>query len=133
MSAINPKQYVPFGKEWEREMEKFSKSRIIQFVREQGQEIQRFKADYALGQFDVRAYNHGCRVIEEMRNATGNRDGVAQSVVVVVFVDGFLQFAGANACLHNGANVTRDDAKAQAACIIERMSGGEVAKGEVAK
>ena len=133
MSAINPKQFVPFGKEWECEMEKFTKARLIQFVREQGRELERLKADYALGQFDMRAHNHGCRVIEEMRNATGIKDGTAQSVVVVVFVDGFLQFAGANACLHNGANVTRDDAKAQAACIIERMDGGEVVKGEVAK
>ena len=36
-------EYVPFGKEWEREMEKFSKTRLIQFVREQGLEIQKMR------------------------------------------------------------------------------------------
>ena len=112
MSAINPKQFILPGRDWDGTTAPTNER-------------------YALGQFDARAYNHGCRVIEEMRNATGIRDGVAQAVVVVVFVDGFLQFAGANACLHNGANVTRDDAKAQAASILERMSGGEVAKGAV--
>ena len=54
---------------------------------------------YTLGQFDERAYNHGRAVVDEMRKTLGINDGVAHFVCVAVYVDGYLQFAGADACL----------------------------------
>jgi len=88
-------------------------------------------AKYALGQFDERAYNHGRMVVDEMRNAIGIDAGVAHFVCVAVYVDGYLQFAGADACLElHGKGVDRLDAKNQAALILGRMDGrGDISKG----
>ena len=74
---------------------------------------------YSPGQFDERARNHGQSVIDEMRKATGIKDGTAHSVCVTVYIDGYLQFAGADACL--GPEVSRKDAKTQAMFILQRM------------
>ena len=86
---------------------------------------------YTLGQFDVRAYNHGRAVVDEMRKTLGINDGVAHFVCVAVYVDGYLQFAGADACLElYGKTVDRLDAKNQAALIIGRMDpNGEISRG----
>ena len=88
-------------------------------------------AKYALGQFDERAYNHGRMVVDEMRKTTGIQVGVAHFVCVAVYVDGYLQFAGADACLElHGKGVDRLDAKNQAALILGRMDGrGDISKG----
>ena len=86
---------------------------------------------YALGQFDERAYNHGRAVVDEMRKTLGINIGVAHFVCVAVYVDGFLQFAGADACLElYGKTVDRLTAKSQAAQILGRMdSHGEISRG----
>ena len=86
---------------------------------------------YALGQFDERAYNHGRAVVDEMRKTLEINDGVVHFVCVAVYVDGFLQFAGADACLElYGKTVDRLDAKNQAALIIGRMDpNGEISRG----
>jgi hypothetical protein len=86
---------------------------------------------YALGQFDERAYNHGRNVVDEMREATGIKYGVAHFVCVAVYVDGFLQFAGADACLEKyGKPIDRLTAKNDAAIILGRMSpDGEISRG----
>lgn len=88
-------------------------------------------AKYALGQFDERAYSHGRIVVDEMREATGIKEGVAHFVCVAVYVDGYLQFAGADACLELcGKGIDRLEAKKQAAVILGRMdSHGDISKG----
>lgn len=86
---------------------------------------------YQLGQFDEKAYNHGRKVVDEMRDATGIKTGVAHFVSVAVYVDGFLQFAGADACLEPPRiKIDRLVAKNQAALILGRMNpNGELNKG----
>ena len=85
-------------------------------------------AKYTPGQFDERAHDHGQSVIDEMRKATGIKDGTAHSVCVTVYIDGYLQFAGADACL--GPEVNRRDAKNQAMFILRRMDPeGKMTKG----
>ena len=88
-------------------------------------------AKYALGQFDERAYNHGRMVVDEMREATGIKAGVAHFVCVAVYVDGYLQFAGADAAIDiHGVKIDRLIAKTRAALILGRMNGhGDIAKG----
>ena len=88
-------------------------------------------AKYALGQFDERAYNHGRMVVDEMRNKTGIQIGVAHFVCVAVYVDGYLQFAGADATIDtHGVKIDRLVAKTRAALILGRMDGhGDIAKG----
>lgn len=84
---------------------------------------------YVLGQFDKCAYDHGRKVVEEMREETGINGGVAHSVCVAVYVDGFLQFAGADACIDFGAKLDRLGAKNQASLILGRMdSHGEIVR-----
>ena len=88
-------------------------------------------AKYALGQFDERAFNHGRMVVDEMCNAIRIDAGMAHFVCIAVYVDGYLQFAGADACLElHGKGVDRLDAKNQAALILGRMDGrGNISKG----
>ena len=75
---------------------------------------------YELGAFDEQAYNIGRGVVEEMRSVTGMKTGVASFVCVAVYVDGYLQFAGADACLN--LRLDRLAAKQQAALILGRMN-----------
>ena len=90
-------------------------------------------AKYALGQFDERAYNHGRMVVDEMRQATGIQFGKAHFVSVAVYVDGFLQFAGADATIDiHGVKIDRLMAKTRAAIILGRMDpNGDISKGSV--
>ena len=79
--------------------------------------------NYELGQFDERAYNHGRKVVDEMRQATGIQFGKAHFVSVAVYVDGFLQFAGADATIDiHGVKINRLMAKTRAAIILGRMN-----------
>lgn len=86
--------------------------------------------NYELGQFDERAYNHGRKVVEEMRQATGIQSGKAHFVSVAVYVDGFLQFAGADATIDiHGVKIDRLMAKTRAAIILGRMDpNGDVSR-----
>lgn len=86
---------------------------------------------YALGQFDEKAYHQGCTVVAEMRDTTGIKKGVAHFVCVAVYVDGFLQFAGADACLElYGKTIDRLAAKNDAAIILGRMNpDGGISRG----
>lgn len=86
--------------------------------------------NYKLGQFDERAYNHGRKVVEEMRQATGIQSGKAHFVSVAVYVDGFLQFAGADATIDiHGVKIDRLIAKTRAAIILGRMNpNGDVSR-----
>ncbi len=77
--------------------------------------------NYKLGIFDERAYNHGRMVVEEMRETTGMKEGVAHFVCVAVFVNGYVQFAGADACISSVAP-NRLTTKERAAIILERMN-----------
>lgn len=80
---------------------------------------------YELGKFDRTAYDHGMSVVQEMRDVTGVKDGDAHFVVVAVYVDGFLQFAGADAAVN--IHIDRLVAKQQALHILGRMeSHGEI-------
>lgn len=86
---------------------------------------------YALGQFDQRAYNHGKLVVDEMRKEFGETRGVAHTVCVAVYADGYLQFVGADSCFEQcGIAPDRMDVKKQASHILWRMSPiGEIARG----
>ena len=80
---------------------------------------------YESGEFNSVAYDHGQSVVQEMRNVTGVKDGDAHFVVVAVYVDGFLQFAGADAAVN--IHIDRLVAKQQALRILGRMeSHGEI-------
>lgn len=80
---------------------------------------------YKLGEFNKVAYDHGQSVVQEMRNVTGIKSGDAHFVVVAVYVDGFLQFAGADAAVN--IHIDRLAAKQQALHILGRMeSHGEI-------
>lgn len=80
---------------------------------------------YELGEFNRVAYDHGQSVVQEMRNVTGIKSGDAHFVVIAVYVDGFLQFAGADAAVN--IHIDRLAAKQQALRILDRMgSYGEI-------
>ncbi len=82
---------------------------------------------YELGQFDKAAYDHGMSVVQEMRDVTGVKDGDAHFVVIAVYADGYLQFAGADAAVN--MHIDRLAAKQQAMLILGRMeSHGEIDK-----
>ena len=82
---------------------------------------------YELGQFDRTAYEHGQSVVQEMRDVTGIKGGDAHFVVIAVYADGYLQFAGADAAL--GVHLDRLATKQQAALILGRMEpNGEIDK-----
>ena len=82
---------------------------------------------YKLGEFNRVAYDHGQSVVQEMRNVTGIKSGDAHFVVVAVYVDGLLQFAGADAAVN--IHIDRLAAKQQALHILGRMeSHGEIDK-----
>ena len=84
--------------------------------------------EYELGAFDEQAYNIGRGVVEEMRSVTGMKTGVASFVCVAVYVDGYLQFAAADACI--SPKIDRLAAKQQAALILGRMNpNGGITKG----
>ena len=78
-------------------------------------------AEFSLGQFDERARSHARFVEAEARAATSDAHGIAQSVTVAVWVDGYLQFAGSDVLL-NGRRIDRLAAKNQAALILGRMN-----------
>lgn len=83
---------------------------------------------YELGQFDVRAYNHGCMVVDDMRRVMGTQVDPAHFVCVAVYVDGYLQFAAADACI--SPKIDRLAAKQQATLILRRMNpNGGITKG----
>ena len=83
---------------------------------------------YELGQFDERAYNHGRMVVDDMRRVTGIQFGPAHFVCVAVYVDGYLQFAAADACI--SPKIDRLAAKQQAALILGRMNpNGGITRG----
>lgn len=75
---------------------------------------------YRLGEFDAKAYEHGRGVVDEMRSVMYAHHGVAHFVLVAVYVNGYLQFVGADACLN--MRVDRLAAKQQAALILGRMN-----------
>lgn len=80
---------------------------------------------YELGQFDKAAYDHGMSVVQEMRDMTGIKGGDTHFVVIAVYADGYLQFAGANAAVN--VHIDRLAAKQQAMLILGRMdSHGEI-------
>lgn len=80
---------------------------------------------YKLGEFNRVAYDHGKSVVQEMRDVMGIKNGDAHFVVVAVYVDGFLQFAGADAAVN--IHIDRHAAKQQALHILGRMvSHGEI-------
>ena len=84
---------------------------------------------YSLGEFDARAYAHGRGVIQDMLDMTGVRDENVHAVFVAVYVDGFLQFAGADAVAFCGrlGRLTRLSAKERAQHVLGRMStDGEI-------
>jgi hypothetical protein len=84
---------------------------------------------FELGQFDKRAYAHGQDVVERMRSETAYGGGPAHSVCVAIYVDGYLQFAGADAYMSEKEH-SRYSAKEHAWSIIARMNQyGEIAKG----
>ena len=75
---------------------------------------------YELGEFDAKAYEHGRGVVDEMRRVMGAHHGIAHFVLVAVYVNGYLQFVGADACI--SPKVDRLAAKQQAALILGRMN-----------
>lgn len=75
---------------------------------------------YRLGEFDAKAYEHGRGVVDEMRRVMGAHHGIAHFVLVAVYVNGYLQFVGADACI--SPKVDRLAAKQQAALILGRMN-----------
>ena len=75
---------------------------------------------YRLGEFDAKAYEHGRGVVDEMRSVMGAHHGIAHFVLVAVYVNGYLQFVGADACI--SPKVDRLAAKQQAALILGRMN-----------
>jgi hypothetical protein len=80
---------------------------------------------YELGQFDKAAYDHGMSVVQEMRDVTGVKGGDTHFVVIAVYADGYLQFAGADAAVN--VHIDRLAAKQQAMLILGRMeSPGEI-------
>ena len=80
---------------------------------------------YELGQFDRTAYEHGQSVVQEMRDVTGIKGGDAHFVVIAVYADGYLQFAGADAAL--GVHLDRLATKQQSSLILGRMEpNGEI-------
>lgn len=80
---------------------------------------------FELGRFDRTVYDHGQTVVQEMRNVTGIKGGEAHFVTAAVYVDGYLQFAGANVAV--GIHIDRLAAKHQAMLIIGRMEpNGEI-------
>ena len=82
---------------------------------------------FELGRFDRTVYDHGQTVVQEMRNVTGIKGGEAHFVTAAVYVDGYLQFAGANVAV--GIHIDRLAAKQQAMLIIGRMGAhGEIDK-----
>lgn len=85
---------------------------------------------YFLGQFDSKAYKHGREVVNDMRRTEGIKGGIAHSVTVAVYVDGYLQFAGSDACVcPEGYPFDRMDARLRGEIIIKRMNpAGEIAR-----
>lgn len=65
--------------------------------------------------------SHMTQAVEEMRVQTGYT-GEAHAVSVLVFVDGFLQFAGADVCMNEIKDIARAAVKSQAAIILGRMN-----------
>jgi len=83
--------------------------------------------NYRLGMFDENAYVHGMDVVKDMRDATGKIRGDTHFVVVAVYADGYLQFAGADATLN--IPIDRLMTKQVAQMILGRMeSHGEIDK-----
>ena len=81
--------------------------------------------NYRLGMFDENAYAHGMDVVKDMRGATGKVRGDTHFVVVAVYADGYLQFAGADATLN--IPIDRLMTKQVAQMILGRMgSHGEI-------
>ena len=78
MSEKTRNEYVPFGKEWEREMEKFTKARLIQWVREQAQELQKMRAikSGAKRLYDMLVKAHTMLLVCDWPDGT-DTDGVA--------------------------------------------------------
>lgn len=82
---------------------------------------------YELGQFDKAAYDHGMSVVQDMLNATGKMRADTHFVVIAVYADGYLQFAGADATLN--IPIDRLMTKQVAQMILGRMdSHGEIDK-----
>ena len=82
---------------------------------------------FVLGEYDVRAAEHGKGVVREMLGRDA-RDGEAHYITVAVWADGRLQFADADCRPHNGHGVTRAEARAVATVIAQRMG----TKGDIA-
>ena len=79
-----------------------------------------------IGDTDVQVLNHVKKVLETMRIQTGY-NGEAHSVFVSVYVDGRLEFAGADVLM--GKGIDRLSAKNQASVILGRMDPhGELSK-----
>lgn len=80
------------------------------------------QSKWSIGYLDENAQAHGQTVRESMEVATGEK--ATHDVVVAVFVDGRLQFAGGDAYsgdAYSGAVLKRMAAKIQAREILERM------------
>lgn len=74
-------------------------------------------SNWAVGYLDDNAQAHGQTIREAMESATGTK--ATHDVVVAVYVDGHLQFAGGDA--YGGPVPTRVAAKRQAREILGRM------------
>jgi len=81
---------------------------------------------YELGKYDVFADAHGKSIIEDMKAYTDGLDvskGECHSVVVCVYADGFLQFAGGNAgWIPKGTDFPRAVIRSQAQTILSRFN-----------
>ena len=76
--------------------------------------------------------SHMMTAVEEVRLRTGYT-GEAHAISVLVFVDGYLQFAGADVCLKTMNEIPRASVKSQAAIVLGRMNieGGVRVQGGI--
>lgn len=79
------------------------------------------KDGFVLGEYSTRAAEHGNKVVREMLGRDAE-EGEAHSVCVAIWVDGRLQFAGADCRPHNGRDVSRFEARQVATVIAQRMN-----------
>lgn len=79
------------------------------------------KDGFVLGEYSTRAAEHGNKVVREMLGRDA-KEGECHSVCVAIWVDGRLQFAGADCRPHNGRDVSRFEARQVGTVIAQRMN-----------
>lgn len=85
---------------------------------------------YKLGMYDCCADAHGKTVIDEMRSVISSTAN-AHSVVVCVYCDGYLQFAGGDACCSSAPiEMERRVVKQRAQMILQRFDPCGLVKKE---